>query len=610
MNKKNILSCKVIVVLFSIAVLLDGCTSHVETPENEQQAPKIQEIRITPANPSVVVGKAMLLTASAYDTSGNPVSVSNESISWSSANTAIAVIDKNGLVTGVSEGSTQLSAAESASGIKTSITIKVTYDIAYLRVIPDTQEIKIGKTVQFTVSAYDSSGNILPLLSDRFSWASSTPSAASVDKNGIVTGLSEGSTQIAATESVSGKSISVIMNVKYDIAYLRITPDVQDIQTGRTAQLSASAYDSSGNKLPLSSDRFSWTSSDPLVLTVDKNGRVTGTDGGSATISVRESSSLVTDNITITVKYDFCGKDLSRDEFMDFFNGNLVIVGAYRDKGSTSSDIIKGLIEDIVLNGIDFTSLSDYKISFNDGVYKVSKDGTGISFKLYFAKDLGTYHTGDLIPYNLFDKETFISNIKISISLKGVKYNFDHGPLYDFIDGDISFAGMDISSLNVSFRLRTDYIAFMVNSKEIYNGVPPRDKDTLTLSITTSLAPFDNIHNQFYTGGYGISYDGTVYNSTYYGIKQDFHDSVFLMTKDATGWFWEGDYKSKVEKDKDIYYQKGFVSNRSQNYTEYYCDEGLDIETKVGVAKHNLDLKGGVFTFTNGTEVRYGLESF
>lgn len=518
MSKNYSVPYSLIVVFLATASLLTNCTSYEETPEKK----KIQEIRITPANPNLTVGNTVILTASAYDNMGNPLSVSSEGISWSSDNTAIADVDKNGLVTGVSEGSAKITATQ--------------------------------------------------------------------------------------TESLISKSVTI--NVKYDIAYLHVTPDVQEIKIGDIVQLSVSAYDTVGNKLPLSADRFSWTSSDTSIATVDTNGLITGVAGGLIKISVQESSSLITESKTIIVKYDFCGKDLSNDEFIEFLNGNLVIAGTYKDKGSSSSDIIKGLIEAIVLNGIDLTRLSEYNLSFNDGVYKASRDGSGISFKLYFAKDFGTYHTGDLIPYNLFDIETFIANIKISVSLNGVSYNYDHGPLYDLINGEIKLSGLDINGLDFNFKLKNDYIAFLVNSKETYYGESPRDEDTLTLSMTTSLAPLDNIHEQFYTGGFGISYDGTVYDSTYYGIKQDFYDSVFLMTSDETGWFWEGDYKSKVEKDKDIYYQKGFVSNRSQNYTEYYCDESLMAESKVGVAKHNLDLKGGVFTFSDGAEVKYGLGEF
>jgi uncharacterized protein YjdB len=65
--------------------------------------------------------------------------------------------------------------------------------------------------MQFTATSKDVSG-------EKFQWVSSTPSVATIDKNGLATGTGAGTTQITAT--TDGKSSSPVVLTLCDYRHL------------------------------------------------------------------------------------------------------------------------------------------------------------------------------------------------------------------------------------------------------------------------------------------------------------------------------------------------------------------------------------------------------
>lgn len=135
-------------------------------------------------------------------------------------------------------------------------------------------------------------------------WSSSAPSIASVDKNGVVKALKEGTTIISA-KSKDGKSIdSIVINVsnsgkaassnKGDVT----TKGINLLLTLKAkSSISFSALNSKGvNKT------VTWSSSVPSVATVDKNGVVKALKAGTTVITVKSKDGKSSDSITIVVR--------------------------------------------------------------------------------------------------------------------------------------------------------------------------------------------------------------------------------------------------------------------------------------------------------------------
>jgi uncharacterized protein YjdB len=82
---------------------------------------------------------------------------------------------------------------------------------ADITVSPLSPSMAVDGKMQFTATSRDVSGK-------KFQWVSSTPSVATIDKNGLATGIGAGTTQITAT--TDGKSSSPVVLTLCDYRHL------------------------------------------------------------------------------------------------------------------------------------------------------------------------------------------------------------------------------------------------------------------------------------------------------------------------------------------------------------------------------------------------------
>ncbi len=115
-----------------------------------------------------------------------------------------------------------------------------------------------GERHQFRATATYSNGDVLPALG--VTWASSRPAVASVDSNGVASGLSDGMTTIAAT---SGEvSSGVVLQVLTPVATtLTLSPDGDNVARGASKQYTLSALDQLGRPMQLGADAVQWSAS-------------------------------------------------------------------------------------------------------------------------------------------------------------------------------------------------------------------------------------------------------------------------------------------------------------------------------------------------------------
>ncbi|MCR3760246.1 Ig domain-containing protein [Clostridium felsineum] len=108
-------------------------------------------------------------------------------------------------------------------------------------------------------------------------WVSSDPSIATVDKDGKVTAIKKGTATITATtQDGSNLSASCTVNVK-DSATISLNKSTDSINIGGIDNLVATVNSSDVG--------VTWTSSDNSIVTVDKDGKITGIKAGQATIT-------------------------------------------------------------------------------------------------------------------------------------------------------------------------------------------------------------------------------------------------------------------------------------------------------------------------------------
>jgi len=252
----------------------------------------VASVTVAPATGTLGVGATLLLTATTKDSAGNILT--GRSITWASGTPAVATVSA-GVVSGVAAGSAIITATSEGHAGTSSISVTAV-PVASVTVAPATKTLRIGATVQLTVTTKDSAGNVLTGRS--IAWSSSAPAVATVSvSGGLVTAVAVGSATITATsEGKSGTSAITVTVVP--VASVIVSPSSGSVNVGSTLQLSAVTKDSAGNVL--TGRVVTWSSSAVGVGTVSTGGLVTGIAAGSMTITATSEGKSGTSAITVT----------------------------------------------------------------------------------------------------------------------------------------------------------------------------------------------------------------------------------------------------------------------------------------------------------------------
>ena len=167
--------------------------------------PAIQEpASITLSSYSLVltsIGQRVLINATVLDQDSKMIA--NAPIFWRSGSDDIATVSDRGVVTAVSSGTTQINVT---SGYATATaTISVMQETGSIEIAPSSVILsEMGETIELVATIYDINDDVI--VGATATWSSSDPAVASVDTNGLVTAVDNGSTKITATaDSVSGQ---------------------------------------------------------------------------------------------------------------------------------------------------------------------------------------------------------------------------------------------------------------------------------------------------------------------------------------------------------------------------------------------------------------------
>jgi len=144
------------------------------------------------------------------------------------------------------------------------------------------------------------SSTILPAgATSVLTWTSSNTAIASVDANGLVTGVAVGTAYIIVKTTTGNFKDSTLCTVsKINVTGVTVTPTTLLLTVGNTGQLNALTVPSNA-----SNQGMTWTSSDAAIATVSTTGLVTAVAVGSVTITVTtiEGSFKATCPVTVAV---------------------------------------------------------------------------------------------------------------------------------------------------------------------------------------------------------------------------------------------------------------------------------------------------------------------
>ena len=253
------------------------------TEEEYEKAKNVKATGISLSQTSITdakVGQTITLTATVL-----PENATDKSVTWSSSNTDVATVDAGGVVTVKAEGSAVIT-AKTNDGTELTATCSITVPhvvILATRIALNQSLIanaKVGDeyVIQATVFPEDADDRSV-------TWSSSNEGVATVDANGLVKILAEGSTTITATTN-DGTNLSASCAVTVPhvvILATRIALNQSSIANAKVGD----EYVIQATVFPENADDRSvtWSSSNEGVATVDANGLVKILAEGSTTIT-------------------------------------------------------------------------------------------------------------------------------------------------------------------------------------------------------------------------------------------------------------------------------------------------------------------------------------
>jgi uncharacterized protein YjdB/serine/threonine protein kinase len=297
-----------------------GCTVKVKDTVVDVTGVSLNKSKLT-----LDVGKSGTLIATV-----KPDGATNQNVTWSSSNTGVATVSKNGRVTAKKAGTATITVKTVDGNKTTTCTLTVpkkedttpppstttpppstttpppstTTPPPSTTTPPPSSVAVTGVTLNKTSvslqtgAAEQLSATVQPsnATNKSVNWSSSNTSVATVSSSGRVTAQGPGSANITVKTSDGDYTASCTVTVTQPVTGVTLNKSSTTIDVGKSETLMATVQPSNA-----SNKNVTWTSSNTNVVTVDSNGKITGKAKGSAVITVRtvDGNHAQTCNVTV-----------------------------------------------------------------------------------------------------------------------------------------------------------------------------------------------------------------------------------------------------------------------------------------------------------------------
>lgn len=221
-----------------------------------------------------------------------PSNATNTNVTFKSLNEKVAIVDANGVVTGVSEGNADIVITTEEGGFEAKCTVRVDgIDARGIERVGDkTVTMGLNQTRQLQVKITPSD-----TTNKNVQWTSSNNSVATVDSNGVVISKNSGSTIITATTH-NGLKTEFFIEVETPVTNITLNSNEINLNPGGTFKL-----DGTVNPSNASNKNIKWISANESIATVDQSGNVTADVAGTTYISAVSADGKVVATCTVNV---------------------------------------------------------------------------------------------------------------------------------------------------------------------------------------------------------------------------------------------------------------------------------------------------------------------
>ena len=277
----------------------------------------VSGVSLSKTSLSLVEGGSETLAATV-----SPDNATNKAVSWRSSDASTASVDNNGKVTAVKVGSATITVTTTDGSKTATCSVTVTAKtVSVTEVSLDKTELEIteGESAQLsaTVKPDDASDKSVE-------WTSSDTKVATVDANGKVSAVTQGSATITVKTADGGKTASceiTVIPAKIGVTGINIDNWTINLPVGETAvvKYTIQPEDATNKAVAFSSDNTD-------VVAVDSEGTLIGVSAGTAKVTVTTVDGGLTSVCTVNVV-----GSVGTIEVDGFF---------YKDYGSMSLELI------------------------------------------------------------------------------------------------------------------------------------------------------------------------------------------------------------------------------------------------------------------------------
>ena len=281
---------KCIICFLTLALFITSCDNSLNNG-SESNNDVVEKIAFGKTSYSTTVGDIVTL-----DVNYSPVNAPRPQYILTSSNTNLAkIISSNDLtVEALDEGIVTISATVNEVP---SLFAECTINISALApksisIVPSASEIVIGETIQLSAYVKPEKASV-----SSFEWVSENTSIATVGQDGMVTGISEGTTEI--TVKIPGTDISSKAIVRVNpvlVSEIEIEKEVYYVLVGENAQISAKVLPENATH-----KYIVWKSDDNAIASVDEKGVITANKLGETVITASTPDGTVSATTCIKV---------------------------------------------------------------------------------------------------------------------------------------------------------------------------------------------------------------------------------------------------------------------------------------------------------------------
>jgi hypothetical protein len=215
-NKRNFkkIDCSISlsVLLACVLTVIAACveSSGPLGGPNVVQAKTVSLVKVSLAQPTLALGQSTQATVVATSADGQVV---NGVVDFSSQNPSVATVSSKGVVSALAAGVAMIQATVGSHAASATLTVKLlaapTAVVAVVAVALDSTSLAIGHSAKASAIVMDSVGNLM--VGQTVTWASLSPTVATVSSDGTLTAVTPGSATIQGT--VSGKTGTASLTV-------------------------------------------------------------------------------------------------------------------------------------------------------------------------------------------------------------------------------------------------------------------------------------------------------------------------------------------------------------------------------------------------------------